>query len=290
MHGFLNIDKPAGITSHDVVARIRRLAGRGVRVGHAGTLDPAATGVLPIALGSATRLIEYLADARKAYRGLVRLGSTTTTDDGEGEPLEQHAVPSLDPDRIESILAPLRGPITQIPPRFSALRKQGRRLYELARQGEPVEPPPRQVTIYRLDLIAFHPPTDLLIAVECSKGTYIRSLARDIGAALACGGHLAQLTRTSVGTFNIAEATPLTTLEIDPDRLQTQVLPPETAIADWPAITLTDDEARRIAHGMAIGRAGPDGRQARAHTADGKLLAVLRRDGDGWHPEKVLQQ
>ena len=180
MHGFLNIDKPAGLTSHDVVARVRRAA-RQKRVGHAGTLDPAATGVLVVALGAATRLIEYVQDATsKRYLATVRLGASTATDDGEGEVIATAPVPELRAADFERVLDGFRGEILQVPPMYAALHHQGRRLHELAREGIVVERAARPVTIERLDLIGWSPP-DLLLDVMCSKGTYIRALARDLG-------------------------------------------------------------------------------------------------------------
>ncbi len=208
MHGFLNIDKPAGMTSHDVVAHIRRAA-RQKRVGHSGTLDPAATGVLVVALGNATRLIEYVQDATsKRYLATVQLGATTTTDDAEGELLATAAVPPLDRAAIEQALEPLRGEIMQVPPMYSALHHQGRRLHELARDGIVVERAARPVTIERLELIEWSTPL-LTLDIMCSKGTYIRSLARDLGESLGCGAHLQALRRTAVGTFLIEDALPL---------------------------------------------------------------------------------
>lgn len=287
LHGFLNIHKPAGPTSHDVVARIRRLAGRSARVGHAGTLDPLATGVLPVALGHATRLIEYLAGARKGYVGLVRLGVTTATDDAEGAVLATCPLPSLDDAAIEAAVAPLRGAIQQIPPAYAALHYQGRRLYDLARAGVAPDLPPRPVVIYRLDWERTGP--DMLrIVVECGKGAYIRSLARDIGAALGCGGHLAALQRTFVGPFHLATAIPPDVLSADPAQLAAALLPPETAIADWPAAQLDADQARRVAHGLPVRLPALHGERARAHSPDGALLAVLRHTGDHWQPEKVF--
>lgn len=287
MQGFLNIDKPSGLTSHDVVARVRRLVGRTVKVGHAGTLDPAATGVLPLALGRATRLIEYLTDARKGYRALVRLGVTTTTDDAEGEPLERRAPPPLDAAALEAALAPLRGTIMQVPPMYSALHHGGKRLYELARAGETVERAPRPVTIDRLELVRWETP-DLTLDVTCSKGAYIRALARDLGAALGCGAHLAALKRTFVGAFRIEQATPLAALESDPALIGRVLLPPEAAVADWPAVALDAAQSQRVRNGLGIGLPDAVGDRVRAHGPDGALLALLRRDEAVWRPEKVV--
>jgi tRNA pseudouridine55 synthase len=287
MTGFLNINKPSGMTSHDVVARVRRLVGRKVKVGHAGTLDPAATGVLPIAIGQATRLIEYLADARKGYRAVVALGTTTTTDDAEGEPLEQHPVPPLTHEQLEAALQPLRGEIMQVPPMYSALHHQGQRLYALAREGQTIERPPRPVTIHALCLLAADEHT-LTLDIACSKGTYIRSLARELGEALGCGAHLAALERTFVGSFVVADAVPLETLQQAAD-VRPYLLPPETAVSDLPPVTLDAAQSQHVCNGRAISLAGVAGERVRAHDARGMLLALLRRSNDQWQPEKVLK-
>ena len=287
MHGFLNIDKPAGPTSHDVVARVRRLA-RQKRIGHAGTLDPAATGVLVLALGAATRLIEYVQDATtKRYRTVVQLGVTTATDDAEGQVIGSAPVPPLDPAAIEAVLGRFRGPIMQVPPMFAALHHEGRRLHELAREGQVVERAARPITIELLELLAWQPPL-LTLDVICSKGTYIRALARDLGAALGCGAHLQALRRTAVGLFLVEDATPLAALEADPSVVMSILLPPERAVADWPSIEVGAAEARQIRNGQPIVRAGVAGPRARAQGPDGRLLALLARDGERWKPAKVF--
>jgi tRNA pseudouridine55 synthase len=287
VHGFLNIDKPAGITSHDVVARVRRVI-RQKRVGHAGTLDPAATGVLVVALGAATRLIEYVQDATsKRYLATVRLGATTTTDDAEGEPLSSAPVPDLSAAELERALDTFRGDILQVPPMYSALHHQGRRLHELAREGIVVERDPRPVTIERLELVEWTPPR-LNIDVMCSKGTYIRSLARDIGTTLGCGAYLEALRRTAVGTFNITSATPLAVLEDSSFSVMSILLSPEQAVFDWPIARLDDEQARRIRNGLPVVLAGVPGERARAHASGGSLLALLACDGDVWKPTKVF--
>jgi tRNA pseudouridine55 synthase len=287
MHGFLNIDKAAGMTSHDVVARVRRLVGRGVKVGHAGTLDPAATGVLPVALGHATRLIEYLSNVRKGYRGLVRLGVTTGTDDAEGEVLATAAVPPLTPELIESAVAPLRGAIMQVPPMYSALHHQGQRLYDLARAGKTVDLAARPVQVDALEW-ELGGPDELVITVACGKGTYIRALARDIGAALGCGAHLAALQRTFVGPFSIGDAVALADLQANPGRLALALIPPEAALAGWPAAHLDAEGARRVRNGLPVALDDAPGEHARAYDEAGALLAVLIRQGDTWRPEKVF--
>jgi tRNA pseudouridine55 synthase len=295
MHGFLNINKPAGLTSHDVVARVRRIAGKGVKVGHAGTLDPAATGVLPVALGHATRLIEHLAGARKAYVGVVQLGVSTATDDAEGDVIATADVPPLTDEQIEAAVAPLRGEIMQVPPMYSALHHEGKRLYELARAGQHVELAPRPVTVYSLGWKRIGPEA-LRIAVTCGAGTYIRSLARDIGVALGCGAHLAALERTAVGAFALDGAVALDALLAEPSRLAEWLLPPAVAVAEWPAIILDEEQARRVRNGLPLSLSLPEGgpqeepkpSRARAHTASGELLALMRRDGELWRPEKVF--
>ncbi|MFQ3681579.1 tRNA pseudouridine(55) synthase TruB [Roseiflexus sp.] len=292
MHGFLNIDKPSGITSHDVVARIRRLSGQR-RVGHAGTLDPAATGVLVVALGGATRLIEYVQrQTLKRYLATVHLGVTTTTDDADGEIVAQRPTPPLDAATIEQALAPLRGTIWQTPPMYAALHHQGRRLYELARAGVMVDMPPRQVEVERLELVRYDPPLAILDVV-CGSGTYIRALARDLGVALGCGAHLAALRRTAVGAFRIEDAVPLRALEEEtqPDVravLRRRLMPPEVAVADWHVLHLDEERARRIRRGLPIPAPPDAAAQARAHAPDGALLALLRYDGSHWRPIKVF--
>lgn len=287
MKHFLNIAKPIGLTSHDVVAQVRRLVGRGVKVGHAGTLDPAASGVLPVALGTATRLIEYLGEVQKGYRGLVQLGVTTTTDDVEGEPVETQAVPALDDATVEAAIAALRGPIMQVPPMYAALHHEGRRLYELAREGVILDLPARPVIIHELSW-RWYSPTQLELHVVCGKGTYIRSLARDVGLALGCGGHLAALERTFVGPFTLATAVPLESLRDDPERLTAALLPPEIAVADWPVAALEAEAVTRVRNGLPLDLPDLVGERARAHGPDGTLLALLQREGEQWRPVKVL--
>ncbi|HYF63503.1 MAG TPA: tRNA pseudouridine(55) synthase TruB [Herpetosiphonaceae bacterium] len=286
MNGFLNIDKPAGMTSNDVVRRVRRLAGQR-RVGHGGTLDPMATGVLPIALGVATRLLEYLQEEEgKGYRATVRLGSTTDTDDAEGAVLESRPVPPLSQELLEAALARFRGTLVQTPPRYSAIRIAGRRLYDYARAGEEVEVPVRSVTVERLELTGWSGESfDLDVA--CSKGTYIRSLARDIGAALGCGGHLSALRRTRAGAFDLGTAVPLDDLLEHPERLSDALLPPQAALRDWTSAAVDDATLAALRQGrqFALDCAGD-----RAAVLDpaGDLAAIAVRDGALWQPIKVF--
>ncbi|HEY0737588.1 MAG TPA: tRNA pseudouridine(55) synthase TruB [Herpetosiphonaceae bacterium] len=285
IHGFLNIDKPAGMTSHDVVAKVRRLAGQ-KRVGHGGTLDPAATGVLPIALGEATRLVEYLVDGRKRYVAEVRLGITTTTEDAEGEIVEERPVPALNPEDLARAVQPFVGTIQQVPPMYSAIQVAGQRLYDLARQGQTIELEPRTVEIDRIEVLDWQPPI-VTLDVVCGKGTYIRSLARDLGATLGCGAHLAALRRTQVGPLGIDSAVPLTTLLDDPSLLEQHMLTPDTAVADWPRADVDEATVRRIRNGLAV-RLPVSGELARAHAPDGHLVALLRFDSGLWQPFKVF--
>ncbi len=305
MYGFLVINKPPGITSHTVVARVRRLVGRKVKVGHAGTLDPAATGVLPVALGPATRLIEYLTEASKGYRALVRLGIVTTTDDAEGEVVAHYPLPFLNRAVLETALNTFRGTILQTPPMYAALHHHGQRLYNLARSGKVVERAPRSVRIERLELEGWgtkqnwpgvleqYPPEEhatlLTLAVECSKGTYIRVLARDLGRVLGCGAHLAALERTFVGTFTLDQSIPLALLESQPSLLPSVLQPPETVVRGWPAVILDEAQYDQVRNGIAVLLSGDfSGEWVRAHSRDGQLRALLRREGRLWHPAKVL--
>ncbi len=294
MDGILNLNKPRGLTSHDVVARVRSIT-RQREVGHAGTLDPMATGVLLLCLGRATRLAEYLMDSPKLYRARIRLGVTTDTDDAEGAVIAEKPV-VVDRAAVEAVLERFRGPILQVPPMYSALKRDGQPLYRLARQGQRVEREPRPVEIYRLDLTLWEPP-ELTLEVLCSPGTYIRALARDLGEALGCGAHLTGLVRLASGDFRLEDAAELDALT--PERLPELLLPPDAALRRYPALFLDAAQARAVRHGRDIPavlladdrKAGQrDAPLARAYGPDGRLLAVLeyRPDRSVWHPRKVL--
>ena len=286
LHGFLTIDKPAGISSHDVVARVRRVA-RQKRVGHGGTLDPAATGVLPIGLGEATRLLEYLVEGKKRYQATIGLGRTTTTDDAEGTTLAELPVPPLTADQLRTALAAFTGTIMQVPPMYSAIQVEGRRLYDLARKGEELELAARTVEIDEIVLLDWEAPR-LSVDIRCGKGTYIRAIARDLGSALGCGGHLAALRRTAVGPLSLDSAVPLATLEETPGLLLDHLLPPEAAVAHLRSLELDEDAARRIRNGLPLESVvGTADEVARAH-ASGALLALVRYDGALWRPFKVF--
>jgi tRNA pseudouridine55 synthase len=248
--GLVVVDKPAGMTSHDVVARLRRAYDQ-QRVGHAGTLDPDATGVLLVGLGRVTRVLRWLSDAGKSYRATVAFGTATSTLDAAGEVTERVAMDDLDAARVAAALGAFRGPIEQIPPMVSAVQVGGRRLHELARAGEEVERAPRRVTIHRLELEAFAPgpsPTATLV-VDCSSGTYVRTLADDLGRALGGVAHLAVLRRLRVGGFGLDEAVPLDAVLADPSAA---VLDPVQAVRDLHRVDVGDELVRPIATGAVL--------------------------------------
>ncbi|MEW5960187.1 MAG: tRNA pseudouridine(55) synthase TruB [Chloroflexota bacterium] len=291
--GLLNINKPQGITSHDVVARVRKLS-RQRKVGHAGTLDPMAGGVLLVCLGQATRLIEYLVTGRKQYRATVRFGATTDTLDADGQVVAQTDPAGLTESQLRGLLPAFLGDITQIPPIFSALKQGGQPLYKLARAGQSVEVEPRPVTIHALTWVAWVPP-DLTLEVVCSPGTYIRALARDLGEAAGTGAHLAELTRTASGPWSLADAVPLIDLERAAD-WQQYLRPADEAVAHLPRVALAEDAARRVVQGQPTcleGQlaAGDKFDLVRAYTPAGQFLAILTRveaDDKLWRPQKVF--
>jgi tRNA pseudouridine55 synthase len=284
--GLVIVAKSGGMTSHDVVARIRKLAGTR-RVGHAGTLDPMATGVLVIGVEKATRLLGYLALSEKEYSATIRLGQSTVTDDAEGEPLPSAAgaaatVSRLDEGTLAAALAALSGEIMQEPPKVSAIKVNGQRAYRLTRSGAAPELKARPVTIHKLELLGWreagHGLADIDIAVTCSSGTYIRAIARDLGTALGTGGHLTVLRRTRVGPYGIAAAKTL-------DQLAEAfaVMPlAQAAAAAFDTLRLSADEARLVSHGVSIRApaAATDERMA-AFGPDGNLIALLvSQDGE----------
>ncbi|WP_293019685.1 tRNA pseudouridine(55) synthase TruB [Moorena sp. SIO3I8] len=252
MQGFLNLNKPAGWTSHDCVAKVRRLL-RLKRVGHGGTLDPAATGVLPIALGKATRLLQYM-QQDKAYKATVRLGVRTTTDDLEGEVIATQSAAGLTLELVKGFLKQFEGKIQQVPPMYSAIQIKGKRLYDLARAGEVVEVPERTVEVETIEVLDWRggefPEIDLAIA--CGPGTYIRSIARDLGDALETGGVLAALTRTRSSGFDLADSLTLEELTQQLEQSLFQPVSPSVALGHLPSVTLSADQARRWCLGQRI--------------------------------------
>ncbi|MEA3408213.1 MAG: tRNA pseudouridine(55) synthase TruB [Chloroflexota bacterium] len=289
--GVLNIDKPRGLTSHDVVARIRKIAGL-QRVGHAGTLDPLARGVLVVCLGKATRLIEYLVDTRKSYVATVEFGIVTDTWDAEGEIIERRKVEPLSPQRIEEALDRFRGTIEQVPPMYSALKHDGQPLYRLARKGIEVQREARSVEIHRLEVREWSPP-NLVIDIECSKGTYIRSLAHDLGETVGVGAYLSDLTRTAVGPFCLERAVSLEQLAADGGApWQDYMLPIYEAFAHIPSVTVDTETKKRIGYGQQVSLPlAPKAEIIFAYDSDRHIVAVLESDAHGgslWRPRKVL--
>ena len=254
MFGFLNFHKPLDCTSHDCVAQIRRLL-HTKKVGHGGTLDPAASGVLPLAIGQATRLLPYLPED-KAYRGRIRFGIKTTTDDLQGEVLESHSAKHLKLRDVEVLLPEFLGKITQIPPRYSAIQVQGKRLYDLARSGENFEVPSRQVEIFNLKILDWQtePYPELELEIECGAGTYIRSLARDWGDRLGVGGTLARLVRTRSSGFNLEESLTLADFSAQYDRGELSLIDPTIALRKMPKIQLEASEILPWSQGKKLYR------------------------------------
>jgi tRNA pseudouridine55 synthase len=288
--GLVVVDKPAAHTSHDVVARVRRAFGQR-KVGHSGTLDPDATGVLIVGLGRATRLLRFTQGADKAYRAGITFGVATSTLDADGDVIDRRPM-ALVRDDVERAATRFLGEIDQLPPMVSAVKVGGRRLHELARRGEEVERAPRRVRIDRIVVEGYEPgpyPTATLL-VECGSGTYIRSLAADLGAALGGCAHVSSLRRVRVGSFTLAEACALDAIEAAP---ADSVLPIADAVRDLPALSVTGDEARGVAHGVVFpirllpAAAGEDGPFAVLDDR-GTLLAVYERHGAALKPAVVV--
>ena len=291
LHGLLVVDKPAGFTSHDVVGRLRRLTGER-RIGHAGTLDPAATGVLPLGLGQGTRLLEYLGDADKRYRATIRLGAATDTDDAEGAVIAEGDWRSVTEAQARAALAAFVGPLEQVPPAYSAIKRDGVALHRLARAGRPVAVAPRPVRIDAITVLAVTLP-ELTVVVACSKGTYIRSLARDLGETLGCFAHLAALRRLRHGPFDLSAAHSLDALAAAAEggTLPALLLPPDLALRDRPAAVLDARSEWLLLTGRTVKL--PAGEQPagplRVYGGDGAFLAVARGEAGGWlRPDKVF--
>jgi tRNA pseudouridine55 synthase len=297
--GIINFNKRSGRTSFSVIGQVRRGSGER-RVGHAGTLDPLATGVVLVCLGPAVRVTEYLMDLTKTYRGTVRLGVETDTYDAEGEIVATREVDVSEP-ALREALSRFAGEIEQRPPAHSAVKVGGKRAYERARRGEEVEMKPRKVRIHRLDLLRFEPP-EVEIEVECGRGTYLRSIAHDLGQALGCGGHLSSLVRTQVGPFRVEDAVDEATLEAAfADGTWREYLQPiDWALLHLPALTVPMEDEKDLRHGQAahiddedaLRGAGPltGGMQVRAYAEDGSLIGILRYEAAGgdWYPHKIF--
>ena len=291
INGILNINKPPARTSQDIVSFVKHLS-KQRHVGHAGTLDPIATGVLPICLGQATRMSSFIMENHKTYIAEITLGISTNTYDSEGTVVQQKDPSYVTKAQVNEILPTLTGKIMQKPPSFSALKQQGKRLYELARAGIEVETNAREVIVYRLELLEWNPPC-LIIEVECGKGTYIRSIAHDIGQSLGCGAHISALIRTKYGPFNIEDSVSLPQLEdaFNHEYWQELLYPMDIVINDWIAVIVTPEQERDILNGRTLPYSADNTEtRCRAYSSDGRFLAVLRSlpDKATWQPDKVF--
>jgi len=291
--GVLVVDKPIGLTSHDVVQIIRR--GTGIRrAGHTGTLDPRASGVLVVLIGPAVRLSEYVSASDKRYQATIRLGSSTDTYDAEGIITDSStSIEDITEERFDEILQQYVGEIQQVPPPYSAVKVKGKKAYEMARKGENVELSPRTINVYSLEVLEWAPP-EVVVDVYCSSGTYVRSLANDLGNELGCGAHLIGLRRTKSGRFTLRDAVPLRRLQesFDAGDWYRNLIPAAEALADWPMVELNADEVELVRHGHRV-PADPDATGwARAISQQGDLVALVEYDvnTNEWQPRKVFFQ
>lgn len=301
--GILNVNKPRGRTSFSIVAVVRRLSGER-RVGHAGTLDPEATGVLPVCLGKATRVIEFLMDTTKTYRAEVELGVDTDTYDATGTVVHRGDASRISREQVEIALSSFRGRILQTPPMYSAIKQQGRPLYEMARAGKTVKRRKRPVEVHNLEMLSWQPPV-VTLEVVCGKGTYIRSLAHDLGRALGCGAMLRTLVRLRSGLFDIENAVSLPELEeaFRDGHWQEYLYSIDSVLSHWKAVTVSDEMAWAIRNGQSVEVIGDvsAGKElvsalssesfCRAYSSNGSLLALLRFEPElgRWQPHKVFQ-
>lgn len=298
-NGFLLINKPQGLTSHQVVADLRRILGQR-RIGHTGTLDPMATGVLPLALGKATKIIPYLDEEKKVYRARLVLGVSTDTQDLTGRVLSESPGITVPKDRILAAINKFTGVQEQVPPMYSAIKVQGQPLYKLAREGRVIPRKAREITVYHMEVCRDSMPVyrfkegpELLI--KCSKGTYIRTLCHDIGNYLGCGGCMGQLVRVSSGPFSLENA--MTPEEVkaalDKGGLEEAIISPSRALGHLRAVLLEDENLSRVLHGNRIPAGAGDPEMVKGETKDGELIAVLKKAGeDGkyyWQPVRVLK-
>jgi tRNA pseudouridine55 synthase len=288
--GVLVIDKPVGMTSHDVVQIVRK--GTNIRrAGHTGTLDPRASGVLVVLLGPAVRLSEYVSASDKRYQAVVRLGTSTDTYDADGRITSSSPV-NVTEEQFEEALQKFIGEIEQVPPPYSAVKVKGRKAYEMARDGEEVELAPRTIKVYSLELLEWAPP-EAVIDVYCSSGTYVRSLAHDMGEALGCGAHLVGLRRTKSGRFTLRDAVPLRKLRevFETGTWYHYLIPAAEALSDWPAIELTHEQVEAVRHGHRVPVTDTSmGDKARGISEQGELVALLEIDPESqeWQPRKVF--
>ncbi len=291
--GVLVVDKPIGLTSHDVVQIIRR--GTGIRrAGHTGTLDPRASGVLVVLIGPAVRLSEYVSASDKRYQATVHLGSSTDTYDADGVmTTAEVSVDEITEEQFTEVLEQFVGEIEQVPPPYSAVKVKGKKAYEMAREGEEVELSPRMINVYSLEVLEWAPP-EVVIDVYCSSGTYVRSLANDLGNELGCGAHLVGLRRTKSGRFTLRDAVPMRRLQeaFDSGDWYRHLIPAAEALADWPMVELNADDVELVRHGHRVsGDPGSTG-WARGISEQGDLVALLEFDPETteWQPRKVFFQ
>jgi tRNA pseudouridine55 synthase len=290
--GVLVIDKPIGLTSHDVVQIIRR--GTGIRrAGHTGTLDPRASGVLVVLLGPAVRLSEYVSASDKRYQATIRLGGTTDTYDSEGTITSESPATHITEEGFDEILQTYVGEIEQVPPPYSAVKVKGRKAYEMARKGEQVDLQPRKIQVYSLDILEWDPP-EVVVDAFCSSGTYIRSLANDLGESLGTGAYLIGLRRTKSGRFTLREAVPLRSLKeaFQAGDWYRYLIPAAEALGDWPMIELDADLVDLVRHGHRIPAESESEGWARGVSQQGDLVALLEynEESDEWQPRKVFYQ
>lgn len=290
MDGILNIHKATGMTSHDVVARIRKLL-KQKRVGHAGTLDPAASGVLPICVGQGTRVAEYLSESGKAYQAEIRFGIVTDTYDAEGTVLRTQDTSTLTLAKIEELLSQFLGPQMQMPPQYSAIKLQGQPAYKRIRAGEEVTLTARPITFYQLRVLDWQAPR-LTLAVECSKGTYIRSLAYDLGERLGYGAHLSALIRTRSGPFVLSESVTLDQIAqaVENNTVDQLLTSADTVLQHYPALHLDTPTVERVLHGNSFAYDAPPTELARVYDTHGKFLAIATWNAEQhmWQPKKVF--
>jgi len=283
-NGLLVLDKPQGITSRDALDRAAKWFPQKTKIGHAGTLDPLATGVLVLAIGQATRLVEYVQAMPKTYRARIRLGATSDTDDADGTVTPNPAAASMEEAAVRASLDRFIGDVEQTPPAYSAARVEGQRAYDRARRGDEVTLAPRRVRIDRIDLLSYVWP-DLTLDVQCGKGTYIRSIARDLGSALGVGGYVAELRRLRIGVFTLDQVVPL---DAEPESARQRLLPMTMALSGLSTVRVGPEDARRLRSGQAVAASGAG--EVVVLDSGGELVAV-GRVGDGLlRPEKVLQE
>ncbi len=289
--GVLVLDKPTGMTSNGALQAVRRLF-EARKAGHTGSLDPLASGVLPICFGEATKLSGWLLESRKTYEVVARLGERTDSADSTGIVIEVHDVPDLDERGVLDVLDRFRGPIDQVPPMYSALKQDGRRLYELARKGRAIERPPRRITIHAIELLSVRRP-DIALRVCCSKGTYVRTLVEDVAAALGTVGHVTALRRTASGPFDIENAVTLEQLKVDSQsgmaRLDGRLLPADAAVPDLPAVVLDSGQVEQMRCGQRIAHPG-DGADGpvKLYGPDGGMVGIGVAGADWLAPRRMF--